>query len=55
MTRPAGSTELAWLCLSMAWPLLSVPTAGGKTMQEFSAWWPLSYLSAADFGATNSV
>jgi hypothetical protein len=35
--------------------LLSVPTAGGKTMREFSAWWPLSYLSAADFGATNSV
>jgi hypothetical protein len=35
--------------------LRRVPTAGGRTMQEFSAQGPLSYLSAADFGATNSV
>jgi hypothetical protein len=35
--------------------LLRVPAADGRTMQEISAQWRLSYLSAADFGASNSV
>jgi hypothetical protein len=35
--------------------LLRVPTAAEETMQELSASGLLSYLSAADFGATNRV